>query len=224
MARLNDFLDNEDIPNTIKDKFGKCFFCSKEINEGGIWSGTSDIGVCVNCCDHSIDLLIDTLEDADTEYRKLNSEERLEKLINITKERFFKKEKHNRGLKASESMKKLGLKYYAEVGIIDDFGLSMTPEELKGKLFDPNINYMGMCGFDVEDVDICLEKVKEIVYSKSDEEPHTIRFFSIPNFNNFSFDIGCVAKIDNNGCTYIFAKDKKFIENYETAYNINSTI
>lgn len=221
MSKLTDVIGNIAIPEEFQNDFSKCLFCSKEITEGGGWAGTYHIGVCVNCCDHLIDLLIDTLEDADIEYQNLNSEERLERLLQITKERFLKKETDRSNLKSNQSMKKLGLKYYSEVGIIDFFELAMSPDELKRKI-DPKNNYMVGCEFNINDVDVCVKKIKEIIYSETHEEPHTIKFFSIPNFDYNNFDIGCVAKISNNGSTYIFVNDKKYIENYESYTDINS--
>ncbi len=220
MSKLNDVVGNTAIPQEVQDNFSKCFFCSKEIIEGGSWCGTHDIGVCVDCCDHLIDLLIDTLEDADAEYQNLNSEKRLEKLIQITKERFLKKENDSKKLKPLRGMKKLGLKYYAEVGIIDSFELAMSPDELKRKI-DPKNDFILGCEFNMNDVDDCVEKIKAIIYNETREEPHTIKFFSIPNFDYGNFDIGCVAKISNNGSTYIFVNDEKYIKNYECYTEIN---
>lgn len=220
MSKLNDVIGNTGIPVDVQNEFSKCLFCFKEITEGGSWAGNYNIGVCVNCCDHLIDLLIDTLEDADAEYKNLSSEEQLEKLAKITKERFLKKESDSikiKATKATRSMQKLGLKYYSEIGIIDFFELTMSSDELKRKVDSRNNEMIG-CSFDMDDVDICIEKIKEIIYSETHENPHTVRFFSIPNFDYGSFDIGCVAKIDNNGSTYIFANDSKFIENYQS-YN-----
>lgn len=220
MSRLNDVVGNTAIPVDVQNEFSKCLFCLEEITEGGSWAGASNIGVCVNCCDHLIDLLIDTLEDADAEYKSLSSEERLEKLTKITKERFLKKENHSIKFKGNTSMKKLGLKYYSEIGIIDFFELTMSSDELKKKI-DPKTNEMVGCSFNMNDVDVCVEKIKEIIYSETHEKPHIVRFFSIPNFDYNNFDIGCVAKIDNNGSTYIFANDRKFIENYQSCSDIN---
>ncbi len=114
-------------------------------------------------------------------------------------------------------MKNMQLRYYADVGIFDFFELTMDADELKKRAvpeeeFD-NENREFSYGFTSKDVDNCIEAVKQIVLQEGGEEPHTIRFFAMPIIENENFYLGCVAKITNNGITYIFSKDKRIFNN-----------
>lgn len=119
--------------------------------------------------------------------------------------------------KTQTYMKNMQLRYYADVGIFDFFELTMDADDLKKRAvpeeeFDSE-NREFCYGFTSKDVDNCIEAVKKIVFKEGGEEPHTIRFFAMPIVENENFYLGCVAKIDNNGTTYIFTKDKRIFNN-----------
>lgn len=119
--------------------------------------------------------------------------------------------------KTQTYMKNMQLRYYADVGIFDFFELTIDADELKKRAVpeeefenkDRELSY----GFTSKDVDNCIEAVKKIVLQESGEYPHTIRFFAMPIIENENFYLGCVAKITNNGTTYIFSKDKGIFNN-----------
>jgi hypothetical protein len=118
--------------------------------------------------------------------------------------------------KTQTYMKNMQLRYYADVGIFDFFELTMDADELKKRAvpeeFD-NENREFSYGFTSKDVDNCIEAVRKIVRQDSGEHPHTIRFFAMPIIESENFYLGCVAKITNNGTTYIFSKDKIIFNN-----------
>ena len=68
----------------VDKRLSTCFFCSKEINEGGCWAGTYEIGVCKECSHYLVELLLDTMYDTNEDFRKASIEDKndfLEKLI-----------------------------------------------------------------------------------------------------------------------------------------------
>lgn len=120
--------------------------------------------------------------------------------------------------KISKLKDKFGIKYFAELGIIDLFGLSLTGDELKERVkFDYNDTYGSNAhsfynNVDMADIDNIIKEIKEIIRLKSGEEPVVIRFFAIPNFTYLGFDLCPIAKISNNGSTFVFASDKEIFE------------
>lgn len=114
-------------------------------------------------------------------------------------------------------MKNMQLRYYADVGIYDFFELTMDLDELKKRATPEeefeNKNRDFCYGFTSKDIDNCIEAVKQIVFQESGEKPHTIRFFAMPIIKNENFYLGCVAKIVNNGTTYMFTNDKSIFVN-----------
>jgi len=113
---------------------------------------------------------------------------------------------------------KFGIKYYAELGIIDLFGLSLSKDELKERVeFDYNDTYGSNAhsfynSIDANDIDDIIKEIKEIIRLQSGEEPIVIRFFAIPNFTYLGFDLCPIAKISNNGSTFVFSGDKDIFE------------
>lgn len=123
------------------------------------------------------------------------------------------------------------MKYYAGVGIIDFFELTMDKTELAIRL--SKIGESGAPVFDNEGnlveesysvakmkkIEGVEEEIREIIYKVAKEYPHTIRFFPVPNPDYNAFDVCVVAKIDNNGSTYIFAPDKNYLESINDETN-----
>ncbi|PPK45262.1 hypothetical protein [Clostridium algidicarnis] len=113
------------------------------------------------------------------------------------------------------------LRYYACVGIIDFFELTMDRTEVAIKLtdnskhsFDNEVNVIGSS----YSVDIMSrlekveERVREIIFENEKEYPNTIRYFPIPNLDYCDFDVCVVAKISNNGSTYIFSPNERYLQ------------
>ena len=120
--------------------------------------------------------------------------------------------------KISKLKEKFGLKYFAELGIIDLFGLSLSRDELEERIiFDHKDTYGSHAqsfynNVDVEDIDSAVNEIKEIIKLKYGEEPIVIRFFAIPDFEYLGFNLCPIAKISTNGSTFVFAKDKEIFE------------
>lgn len=121
-------------------------------------------------------------------------------------------------VKASVLKEKFGIQYYAELGIIDFFGLSLSKDDLKARVnFDFEDSYgSNQHSFyqriDIADVDDMVEEIKQIIKENTGEEPVVVRFFAIPDFEYLGFNLCPIAKITNNGSTFVFSKDIKIFE------------
>lgn len=113
---------------------------------------------------------------------------------------------------------KFGINCYAEVGIIDLFGLSLSVSELKERVeFDFHDSYGSNTHsfynrINCEDIDNSVSEIKSIIKQETGEEPHTVRFFAIPNIEYLGFDLCAIAKIDNNGSTFVFSQGERLLE------------
>lgn len=67
MAKISELKIERGIPNEYK-ALSTCIFCGEEKQSGGAWSGSIEFGVCTDCSDSLIHLLIDTLEDGGMQY------------------------------------------------------------------------------------------------------------------------------------------------------------
>lgn len=109
----------------------------------------------------------------------------------------------------------LDIKYYAAMSPIDFFKLSMDRNELLIKLSSQE-DYIekekGVLVKKANELDELEKRIDDIIYKNEQEHPHTIRYFAIPDFDYAMFRVGVVAKISNNGTTYVFAHDKGIIE------------
>ena len=105
------------------------------------------------------------------------------------------------------------LKYYTCIGIIDYFELTMTKEEAIEKVAndirpweeEPKKEYKKQAIVAINNIE---NSVKKIINDIENEIPHTIRYFAIPNYDKLCV----VAKIYNNGSTYVFSPDKDFLK------------
>ncbi|MDU2749508.1 MAG: hypothetical protein E7B96_13715 [Clostridium perfringens] len=201
MGRLSKIKNAHGIPDDYKKQFSTCLFCNEEISEGGYWAGDINAGVCKECSYYLIDLLIDTLNDTDVSFKKSSVDSKVNYIERIVRERAMKKEKDEK----YSCLKELHLRYYAEVGIIDFFDGTMTISEIMSRFSENDL-------YDSEALRGCENEIKELIYDISNEYPHTIRFFVIPDLNYGMFRLGCVAKIDNNGSTYVLCGNKKYFE------------
>lgn len=212
MAQISETID-KGIPDEIDKQLSTCLFCSKEIEKGGCWHGECPIGVCEECSHYLIDLLVDTLNDTNESFKKSTVEDKMKHIEEIAMERITKKENDKKKFEKYSYLKKLGLKYYAEMPPIDFFDGTMTTQEVANK-----------CGqYTSEVMNGCENDIKEFVNEVSKEVPHTIRFFAIPDLHYGSFKLGCVAKIHNNGATYILCGNEAYIHAIdEPGYRFNT--
>lgn len=113
--------------------------------------------------------------------------------------------------------------YYIDGGIIDDFYLTFSQEELiKNYCYD--MSFKG--GIDRErTVEFCEKLkvietlVKKTVLKEEKEPPILLKYYGIPNFNSLDFTLCIVAKVENNGSTYIFSEDENFIKSLNDGYH-----
>jgi hypothetical protein len=54
--------------------------------------------------------------------------------------------------------------------------------------------------------------IEDTVLRLSGEKPHTIKYFSIPDYETCDMEICALAKISNNGTTYTFTNNKQFAD------------
>lgn len=66
-------------------------------------------------------------------------------------------------------------------------------------------------GFTKKDVDNCIETIKKIVFEEVGDDPYAIRFFAVPIIEDCNFYLGCIAKTNNNGTTYMFSTEKEIL-------------
>lgn len=106
--------------------------------------------------------------------------------------------------------------YHGEFGIIDWFFGTMTKDELLA-------SYRSIaCGREYEkalddltsSLDAKEQYIIRTINAEQKEKPHTIRYFCIPDFDNLTTTISAVAKISNNGTTYLFTDDKDLYDMY----------
>ena len=113
---------------------------------------------------------------------------------------------------------KFGIKYYAELGIIDLFGLSLSENELKERArFDSQDSYGSHWrsfyeNINASDIDAMVSEIKNIIKNETNEEPCVVRFFAVPDFGYLGFNLCPIAKITNNGSTFVFSQSKGLLE------------
>lgn len=111
----------------------------------------------------------------------------------------------------------LEMNFFAEVGAVNFFQLSMTKGEVLQKLF-PSFE---VCKSDMPqllkkltDLTDTEQKINEAILREFSEEPHVIRYFTVPDIDNNTFELFAIAKIFNNGSTFIFGPNKKLLKLY----------
>ena len=184
------------------------------MEKGGFWSGVSEIVVCKNCAMHLIDFYIDTLYDTDERFLEASIEDKKHIINKIVEKRLIKKEKIREKSWNYSSLKHFGLKYCSELGIIDDFSLVFDEEQF--------INILAKDALvSLEKIKGCTKDVKKYIKEISGEEPVKIGFFSIPDFDSNCFNFAIVAKIENNGSTYLICDDKNYLENIISTHKVD---
>lgn len=212
MSRLSEtVIKGNGIPDKQQEELKTCFFCGKKITKGGCWAGIYHLGVCQECSASLVDLLVDTLDDTDTAFEQSDIKEKEKRIGEIVMERVAKKDEKIKKLQQNvkyQFLKKMGIRFYCEVGIIDFFECTMTLNEAINKLNGHDL-------YDEETLRGCGNDIKEFINSISGEYPHTIRFFAIPDLNYGMFKLACVAKIQNNGSTYILCDNEEYFDGFE---------
>lgn len=109
--------------------------------------------------------------------------------------------------------KGLGFKYAIETEPFDFWHTTLSPEQLIGNYRQEEFNYFET---EVKQVEELVEQIKEIVFAISNEQPFKIAFTSIPTQCGSLFELVGLAKIYNNGTSYVFSNDlnyMKYLEN-----------
>jgi hypothetical protein len=109
------------------------------------------------------------------------------------------------------------LKYMLPTGIIDFFHGSIDKNELAANairnLYPEEESTLES---ELRLIETMEEGIKAAILKNrfGRELPHTIRYFSIPNFDNLEMELCAIAKIDNNGQTFLFTNNNKFLKLY----------
>lgn len=101
-------------------------------------------------------------------------------------------------------LEKSPFKYALVTEPIDFWGYTLSLEQIKENF---NKNYYTR---DVININQAYSFIKKSV-TEFEEEPHTIRFTSIPDIEGQSFSLVGLAKISNNGTCFIFSNNKKYL-------------
>lgn len=104
-------------------------------------------------------------------------------------------------------------------GIIDHF-LGFDKDQAIRNIVDNYYEFSGESGEEqIENAKNYTYRFNEIISKTLNyiehEEPHTIKYFPFPNYNECSMEWCAVAKISNNGSTYIFSKNKSLIKLFQ---------
>lgn len=103
--------------------------------------------------------------------------------------------------------RELDINYYAEVGIVDFFNLTMTKNEILKKLAS------GDSGFNAnEQMEVIEKGIIDLIYKNTGEHPHTIRYFVMPDVDYGDFQVCIIAKIINNGSTFVFSPKREWLK------------
>lgn len=224
MAKLSEITGSMGITEQYREEAKKCCFCGEKISHGGMWSADDQhLGICEGCAPFLIDWYVDTLMDTSS-FEMLSIDDKKNKVMETVNKRLEKKEEILLRMRNESGLKKLGINCYAEIGIIDLFGLSLSKEELKERIeFDSKDTYgshfHSFCNqTSCSDIDNAFEEIKQIIKRRTGEEPGVIRFFAIPDFDYTYFRLYAIAKISNNGATFVFSNDSRLF-NYLTETN-----
>jgi hypothetical protein len=102
--------------------------------------------------------------------------------------------------------------YYANAGIVDFFELAYDKYELIERL-SRDYSEIVSTGKDdwLKELNDFEDDLVTIMELKENEKPYLIKYFGLPSFNDGHFRLCCLARISNNGITYLVAEDKETI-------------
>lgn len=67
-------------------------------------------------------------------------------------------------------------------------------------------------GYSEDKIEGMVNSIKETITWIEGEEPHTVAFTSIPTPCGYEFELVGLAKIDNNGTSYVFSNDLEYLK------------
>lgn len=123
--------------------------------------------------------------------------------------------------KREKALGREGFNFFTLFPPIDWWGFSWGLEEIMEKRGRERREW------EYEECEVCddhlrfLEAVTaaaEVVKNVTGEEPHTIRFFSIPG--DGELNLGCAMKISNNGNTYVFYRSAEVLKEIRSAWHL----
>ena len=113
-------------------------------------------------------------------------------------------------------------KYYIADGPFDFWQRTLSPEQLIDNYKNDYYNKYGQSECyrrSIKEVKEITEQIRGFVYSSDKEYPHTIAFTSIPTTCGFEFELVGLAKIENNGTSYIFCNDLDYMKYLEKKFD-----
>lgn len=102
-----------------------------------------------------------------------------------------------------------------EISPMDFFNGSISPELLAAALQENDarsVNGPDRPEFYEANVAQYVKYINEFMLDRTGELPHTVRFFSTPDIEGGLMHLGAVAKVENNGQTFVFTDDYNFAE------------
>lgn len=114
--------------------------------------------------------------------------------------------------------------YMLEGAILDFFPLTIDSNSLKNLLTKKYLGYSYNYNEANEYVDEVVSQINNEIFRKSKEKPLNIRFFSIPDFDWMTMQLCAVAKIDNNGTTFVFSNNYNFLKSLSQGYSFMDPI
>lgn len=111
------------------------------------------------------------------------------------------------GIKGGKLMEK-DFKYVIDGSPIDYFYTTLSKEDL----IQAYRNEYCCSGEFVENLNANYDFIVSTVERLGHEKPHTVRYFSIPRYGWCDMELCAVAKIDNNGTTFMFTNNREFAQ------------
>jgi hypothetical protein len=112
---------------------------------------------------------------------------------------------------------KMKFDYALMFEIIDFFSGTLTADELQiQKIKETDSTDLNSIK---KMIDESKSQIDSYVYSQEKEVPFLIRYFGIPQIGEYETNICAVAKVTNNGTTYLFSNNYDFLKLYENEYS-----
>lgn len=98
-------------------------------------------------------------------------------------------------------------KYVLQTSPFDFWKATMKPETLTSN--DPDSYYNE---YQDDEINKMVDSIIKVISIVEEEEPHTVAFTSIPTPCGDTFELVGLAKISNNGTSYVFSNDIDYIK------------